>query len=76
MGKQCADPGSFVRGSPNLTGVFLVDWRMDPNTCTSIVGQLSARWRADNGTTLNAGLVILLFFRGSGPVLLRNPIVL
>ena len=74
MGKPCADPGSFVRGSPNLTGVFLVDWRMDPNT--SIVGQLLARWRADDGTTLNAGLVALLFFRGSGPVLLRNSIVL
>ena len=30
------------------------------------------RWRADDGTTLNA----LGFFRGSGPVLLRNPIAL
>ena len=24
-------------------------------------------------TTLNAGLLALLFFRGSGPILLRNP---
>ena len=31
------------------------------------------RWRADYGPTLNAGLVALRFFRGSGPVLLGNP---
>ena len=31
-------------------------------------------WRADDGPTLNAGLVALWFFRGSGPVLLRSPI--
>ena len=31
-------------------------------------------WRADDGPTLNAGFVALWFFRGSGPVLLRNPI--
>ena len=30
-------------------------------------------WRADNGLTLNAGLVALRFFGRSGPVLLRNP---
>ena len=30
----------------------------------------------DDGPTLNAGLVALLFFRGSGPVTLRNPIFL
>ena len=30
-------------------------------------------WRADNGPTLNAGLVALRFFGRSGPVLLRNP---
>ena len=34
------------------------------------------RWRADDGSTLNAGLVALLFFRGSLPVLQRNPIFL
>ena len=34
------------------------------------------RWRADVGPTLNVGLVALWFFRGSGPVLLRNPIFL
>ena len=30
--------------------------------------------RDDDGPTLNAGLVALHFFRGSIPVLLRNPI--
>ena len=30
-------------------------------------------WRADNGSTLNAGLVALRFFGRSGPVLRRNP---
>ena len=38
--------------------------------------QMAFRWRADDGPTLNAGLVALGFFRGSGPVLLRNPIFL
>ena len=32
------------------------------------------RWRADDGPKLNAGLVALRIFRGSGPVFLRNPI--
>ena len=32
------------------------------------------RWRADDDPTLNAGLVALRFFRGSGPLLLENPI--
>ena len=36
----------------------------------------SASWRADYGQTLNVGLVALWFFRGSEPVLLRNPIIL
>ena len=31
-------------------------------------------WRADDGPTLNAGLTALWFFRGPGPILLRNPI--
>ena len=48
----------------------------------AIIGQLAKRhlmvfrWRADDDPTLNAGLVVLLFFRGSGPVLLRNPLFL
>ena len=35
---------------------------------------MAFRWWADDGPTLNAGLVVLGFFRGSAPVLLRNPI--
>ena len=34
---------------------------------------MAFRWRADDGPKLNAGLVALWFFSGSGPVLLRNP---
>ena len=37
---------------------------------------MAFRWRADNGWTLNTGLVNLWFFRGSGPELQRNPIFL
>ena len=40
----------------------------DPESYVTVKG-----WRADNGPTLNAGLVALWFFRRSGPVLLRNP---
>ena len=40
------------------------------------VDLMAFRWHADNGPTLNAGLVALLFLRGSSPVLLRNPISL
>ena len=54
---------------------FLVDEGIeDPNT--TINRPSSARQRnADDGPTLNAGLVAVIF-RGSGPVLLRNPIFL
>ena len=38
---------------------------------------MAFRWRADDGSTLNAGLVDVWFFKESGQViLLRNPIVL
>ena len=37
---------------------------------------MAFRWRANDGLTLNTGLVVLWFFRGSRPVLLRNPILL
>ena len=80
---SCLDPGSIVRGSPTLTIFFLVDAvREDPNTTISgpsLAHQQNAikmafRWCANDGPTFNAGLVALCFFRGSGPVLLRNPI--
>ena len=35
---------------------------------------MAFRWQADDGPALNAGLVALWFLRGSGPVLLRNPL--
>ena len=37
---------------------------------------MAFRWRADDGPRLNSGFVALWFFRGSGPVLLRNPVFL
>ena len=55
----------------------------DPNTTISGLSMacqrnailLAFRWCADDGQTLNASLVALCdFFRGSGPVLLRNPV--
>ena len=36
--------------------------------------KMAFRWRADDGPSLNAGLVALRFCRGSAPVLQRNPI--
>ena len=43
---------------------FLVDeWREDPNTTKKV-------------SSLNVGLVAMYISRGSGPVLLRNPIAL
>ena len=63
----CADPENFVSLGRTLTTFFLVD----PNTtksAPSLVRQRNAiemalRWRADDGPTLNAGLVA---FRISG----------
>ena len=37
---------------------------------------MAFRWRANDGLTLNAGLVALWSYRGSGPVLLSNPLFL
>ena len=57
---------------------------MDPNitingtssACQRNAISMAFRWRADGGPTLNAGLVALWFYRGSGPVLLRKPLIL
>ena len=55
---------NFQRGS-NFDNVFFLvdDGREDPNN----IG-------ADGAPILNAGFVALWFYRGSGSVLLRNPI--
>ena len=36
--------------------------------------QIARKATADNGSTLNAGLVALCFSRGSGPLFLWNPL--
>ena len=43
----CADPESFVRGDPTISG---------PSTARQ---RNAFRWRADDGTTLNVGLEAL-----------------
>ena len=74
-----ADPESFFRGGPTF---FLVNDRIQIPLNWAIIGPLAKViwiafcWHADDGLTLNADLVALWFFRGSGPVLLRNPIFL
>ena len=65
----------------NFDIFFVVDegWE-DPNTTLSGPSstrqrnaiEMAFRWRADDGPTLNAGLVASRFFRGSGPKLLRT----
>ena len=56
-----ADPESYVRGGPILMFFLVDEGREDQNT--TLGGPSSARqrnafrWRADNGPTLNAGLV-------------------
>ena len=63
QGCACADPESFVRVGPTLTTFFLFDkGRKDQNTTISgppTAHQTAFRWRADDGPTLNAGLVAL-----------------
>ena len=70
---MCGSRRVFFRGGP--TFIFF-SWWEDPNTTKSgptLAGQRNAIWRANDGPTLNTGLVALWFYRGSGPVLLRNP---
>ena len=73
---------SCQRGSNS--DVFFDEGKEDPNT-TKIGPSLASQrndiimafcWRAKAGPTLSVGLVALYFFRGSGPVLLGNPIFL
>ena len=56
----CADPESFARGGSTLKCVLVSN--------STISGSSSVRhWRADDD-------LVACHFRGSGPVLLRNPI--
>ena len=66
-------------------GFFLVDEGIeDPNTAINWPSsarqqnaiQMAFRWRADDGPTLNAGLVALRFFRGSGRSIAKKPYIL
>ena len=82
-------PRKFYHRGSKLDNVFFFDQGRE-NPSTNINGSSSTlqrnafsetplmafRWRIDNGPTLNAVLVGLRFFRGSGPVLLENPIFL
>ena len=56
-------------GSNTYNFFLLVGWREDRNAI-----EMAFCWRADNGPPLNAGLFVI--FRGSGSILLGNPIFL
>ena len=80
----CVDQEVLLEGS-KFDNFFLVDVGIkDSNTAINGLSsarqrnaiKMAFRWRADDGPTLNAGLVALWFFRGSGPVLQGNPIFL
>ena len=79
---SCTDPERFVRGGPTLTKVFESMRGSKYHYQRAIIGPPAKRhlmpfhWRADECTKLNAGLIDLWFFRGSGPALLRNLIFL
>ena len=66
------------RGSNSFFFFFLVDEGREDKPAIigpTAKGHLNGVSLADRcGPTLNTGLVALRFFRGSGPVLLRNPI--
>ena len=65
----------FCQRGSNFDRVFLL-MRGERTQIRQYAGQhwlakeMQLRWRADDGPTLNAGLVVLCFFRGFGPVLL------
>ena len=74
----------FCQRESNLDGFFLFDFlvgegRDDPNNTKSRplpAHKQNVIEMADDGLTLNARLVALLFFKGYILVLLRNPITL
>ena len=67
----------IVRRGPTLTTFFLlisgerIQIQLKAGHHRPAI-KMAFRWRADDGLTLNADLVALWLFRGSGPVLLRN----
>ena len=79
----CADPESFVRGGVGQRFFKLMrEGGSKYNYEWAIIGppekrdSMAFRWRADDGPTLNAGLVALRFFGGYGPLLLEDHIFL
>ena len=62
---SCADPESFVRGTPTLTTFFFffIAGHHWPASETPLKLKMAFRLRADDGSTLNAGLVALPFSR-------------
>ena len=78
---------NFVRGGPTLTFYFFHffdEGRNDSNNTISGPStgrqrnaiQMAFRWRADGGPTLMLACKLCGFYRGSGLILLRNPIFL
>ena len=85
----CADPESFDRGGPTLTTFFFFSLMRGGRIQTPLLAgrwpaskmpfKMAFRWRADDDPTLNAGLdhtTTFVILRGSGQLLLRNPIFL
>ena len=75
---SCADPESYVRGGPILTIFFslvntTISWPSLSRQRNAIKCFAGVPMMAH---PMNAGSVALLFFRGSRPVLLRNPSIL
>ena len=66
----------------NMTEIALADKKFEgvKQDRKPLLGFYGKQWipdeRADDSPTINAGLVALWFFKGSAPVLLRNPIFL
>ena len=70
--RACADPESFIRGGPTFQ---FFSWWGERGSKYHFISMLFC-CQSNDGPTVNAGMVALWFFRGSGPVLLRNPTAL
>ena len=69
-------PENLVRGGSNSENVFffVVDKGREDQNITKSGPSWAFRRRADDDPTLNIKCWRVCIFRGSGPVLLRNPI--